>query len=135
MSDRKTTARATHRRVAAIVLAAGAGTRMNGRVKQLLPWRGKTLIENTINVATQSDANETIIVLGAHAEAIRPVVEKMDARIVVNREWERGHATSIRAGLNALAPEIAAAVFINADQPFLTGEVINTLIQRYRSRR
>jgi molybdenum cofactor cytidylyltransferase len=131
MSDRKTAARATHRRVAAIVLAAGAGTRMYGRVKQLLPWRGKTLIENTINAAIQSDANETIIVLGAHVEAIRPVVEKTDARIVVNWGWERGHSTSIRAGLNALAPEIAAAVFINADQPFLTRKVINALIQRY----
>ena len=120
------------KKIAAIVLAAGASTRMGGRVKQLLSWRGKTLIENAIELATQSHADETFVVLGAHADAIRPVVEKTGARIVVNPQWESGHATSIRAGLRALAPEIAAAIFVNADQPFLTREAINALIQRYR---
>jgi probable selenium-dependent hydroxylase accessory protein YqeC len=42
--------RETHRRIAVVVTAAGAGTRMQGRVKQLLPWRGKTLIENAIKL-------------------------------------------------------------------------------------
>jgi len=120
------------KKIAAIVLAAGASTRMNGRVKQLLPWRGKTLIENAIELATQSHTDETLVVLGAHADAIQPFVEKTSARIVINPQWESGHATSIRAGLRALAPEIAAAIFINADQPFLTCEVINALIQCYR---
>ena len=120
------------KKIAAIVLAAGASIRMNGRVKQLLPWRGETLIENAIELATQSHTDETLVVLGAHADAIQPFVEKTSARIVINPQWESGHATSIRAGLRALAPEIAAAIFINADQPFLTCEVINALIQCYR---
>lgn len=124
--------RETHRRVAAIVLAAGAGMRMNGRIKQLLPWRGKTLIENAIALAMRSHAYETVVVLGAHADAIQSVVEKTGARIVVNPQWEDGHSTSIRAGLNALAPEIAAAIFVNMDQPFLTREVVDAIIQRYR---
>ena len=119
-------------KISAIVLAAGASTRMGGRVKQLLPWRGKTLIENAIELATQSHADETLVVLGAHVDAIRPVVEKTGARIVVNLQWGEGHATSIRAGLRALAPEIAAAIFVNADQPFLSREIVNALIQRYR---
>jgi len=123
--------REMHRRVAAIVLAAGAGTRMNGRVKQLLPWREKTLIENAIALAMQSHAYETVVVLGAHADGIQSVVEKTGARIVVNPQWEDGHSTSIRAGLNALAPEIVAAIFVNMDQPFLTREVVNAIIQRY----
>lgn len=124
--------RETHRRVAAIILAAGAGTRMGGRVKQLLPWRGKTLIEHAIEIATQSQVNETVVVLGAHFESIRPVVAATSARVVLNRFWEDGQATSIRAGLNALAPEIEAAIFINADQPLLTSDVIDTILQRYR---
>jgi molybdenum cofactor cytidylyltransferase len=120
------------KKIAAIILAAGASTRIGGRVKQLLPWRGKTLIENAIELAMQSHADETLVVLGAHADTIRPVVEKTGARIVVNSQWESGQAMSIRAGLRALAPEIAAAIFVNADQPFLTREVIDALIQRYR---
>ncbi len=124
--------RETHRRVAAIILAAGAGTRMGGRIKQLLPWRGKTLIEHAIDIATQSPAHETIVVLGSYAELIRPVVAASPARVVLNQSWEGGQATSIRAGLNALAPEIDAAMFINADQPLLTSDAINAILQRYR---
>lgn len=119
-------------KIAAVVLAAGASTRMNGRVKQLLPWRGKTLIENAIALARQSRADETLVVLGAHADAIRPVVEKTGARVTINSEWATGHATSMRAGLAALAPEIAAAIFVNADQPFLTRAVIDAIVRRYR---
>ncbi|MBI5034956.1 MAG: putative selenium-dependent hydroxylase accessory protein YqeC [Chloroflexi bacterium] len=124
--------RETHRRVAAIVLAAGAGTRMIGQVKQLLPWRGKTLIENAIDIAAKSIANETLVVLGARAEEIRAVIRNAPARVVLNRDWQVGHSTSIRAGLNALSKKIDAAIFINADQPLLTSEVVNAVIQRYR---
>lgn len=122
----------THRRVAAIVLAAGAGTRMIGHVKQLLPWRGKTLIENAIDLAAKSNASETLVVLGARADEIRAAIHDAPARVVLNRQWDLGHSTSIRAGLNALSSNIAAAIFINADQPLLTPQVVNALIQRYR---
>lgn len=124
--------RETHRRVAAIILAAGASARMGGRIKQLLPWRGKTLVENAIASAAPANVTETLVVLGAHAEMIRPLVEKSPARVVLNRNWEGGQATSIRAGLNALASEIDAAIFINADQPWLTRDVVDAIAQRYR---
>jgi CTP:molybdopterin cytidylyltransferase MocA len=123
--------RETHRRVAAILLAAGGGTRMPGRIKQLLPWRGKTLIENAIGIAASSRAAETIVVLGAHADEIRAAIQGAPARVALNRDWETGHASSIRAGLNALGREIDAAIFVNADQPLLTTEVIDRVIQRY----
>jgi molybdenum cofactor cytidylyltransferase len=124
--------RETHRRVAAIVLAAGASTRMGGRVKQLLPWRGTTLVENAIAIAAQSSASETVIVLGAHAEEIRATIRSGAGRVIVNREWETGHASSIRAGLRVLSPQIDAAIFVNADQPLLTSDVLDALAQRYR---
>ncbi len=143
--------RETHRRVAAIITAAGAGTRMNGRIKQLLPWRGKTFIENAIEIATQSDANEVIVVLGAHADEIQSQLDKSgigsakpsdgrqavatgfaSVRVVVNRGWAEGHASSIRTGLDALSPKADAAIFINADQPLLTPIIVSRIIQRYR---
>ena len=121
----------THRRVAAIVMAAGAGTRMRGRIKQLLPWHGKTLIENAIGITTSSQVFETIVILGAHANKIRPVIRNTAARIQINPQWETGHASTIRAGIRALAPSIDAAIFINADQPLLTSQVIDRILQRY----
>lgn len=119
-------------KLAVVILAAGGSTRMQGHVKQLLPWRGKTLVEYIIEIAQRSRADETLVVLGAHADVVRPVVEKTGARIIVNVEWETGQASSIRAGLKALAPNIAAVIFVNADQPLLTSAVIDALIARYR---
>ncbi len=123
--------RETHRRVAAIVLAAGGGTRMPGRVKQLLPWRGKTLIENALGIVALARAVETRVVLGAHAAEIRAAIRGTPARVVLNRDWETGHASSIRAGLKSFGREIDAAIFINADQPLLTTAMIDSIIQRY----
>lgn len=119
-------------KIAVIVLAAGGSARMQGHIKQLLPWRGKTLIEHAIEIAQHPRADETLVVLGAHADVVRPVVEKTGARVIVNAEWQTGQASSIRAGLRALAPNIAAAIFVNADQPFLTSAVIDALMARYR---
>jgi molybdenum cofactor cytidylyltransferase len=123
--------RETQRRVAAIVLAAGAGARMPGRVKQLLPWRGKTLIENALSIVAPAQATEKIVVLGAQAAQVRAAIRDAPARVVINRSWEGGHSTSIRAGLNALSPQIDAAIFVNADQPLLTTDAINAIIRRY----
>jgi molybdenum cofactor cytidylyltransferase len=112
---------------------------MEGRVKQLLPWRGKTLIEHALDCVAQSQVDEKVLVLGAHWEEIRAVIENTPAvrrgkswRALLNRQWEEGHAASIRVGLGALLPHTDAAIFVNADQPFLTPQVIDALIQRYR---
>jgi molybdenum cofactor cytidylyltransferase len=123
--------RETHRRVAAVITAAGAGVRMQGRIKQLLPWRGKTLIENAVEIAARSNVNEVIVVLGAHAEEIRLAIREPRARLVMNADWETGHASSIRAALAAISPTIDAAIFINVDQPLLSPTVVNAIIQRY----
>ena len=124
--------REIRRRVAAIVLAAGAGTRMGERVKQLLPWRGKTLIENAIDIARHSDVNDIIVILGARAETIRPLIDHLPVRIALNPDWAEGHSTSIRVGLRALSPQTDAAIFINGDQPFLTPKIVDAIVQRYR---
>ena len=121
----------THRRVAGIVLAGGSGTRMQGRVKQLLSWRGKTLIKNAIDIVASSHSIETLVVLGANATQIRAAIRGAPARVALNRDWETGHASSIRAGLNALNRAIDAAIFVNADQPFINTQVIDRIIQRY----
>ncbi len=119
------------RRVAGVVMAAGAGIRMQGRTKQLLPWQGKTLIENALDIALRSGATDKFLVLGAHAEEIRPIVQPWPIRRVLNLEWEEGHASSIRAAIHSFSKETSAAVFINADQPLLTPEIVDAILRRY----
>ena len=51
--------------------------------------------------------------------------------MVPNPGWEEGRASSVRAGLRSVSERSDAAIFVNADQPFLTSEVIRTVIQKY----
>ncbi|HEY84494.1 MAG TPA: nucleotidyltransferase family protein, partial [Chloroflexi bacterium] len=79
-----------------------------------------------------SEAETVIVVLGARAEACRAALDDRPVKIIVNNRWAKGQSTSMQAGLSALPKNISAAVFPLADQPFITAEVIDALIARYR---
>jgi molybdenum cofactor cytidylyltransferase len=131
-AQREDAVREIHRRVAVVVLAGGAGTRMGDQVKQLLEWRGATLLENALAVAMQASAHQVIVVLGARGDELRLKLHRTTAQIILNRDWETGHASSIRAGVRAIPPPIDAVVFLNADQPFVSADVLDRVIQRHR---
>lgn len=124
-----------HRRVAAIVLAAGGSIRMQGPLKQLLPWGDSTLVRHTVEMLSRSQVAETIVVVGRQAEDVVHELENGSKsarfKIVRNPDWEQGRSTSVRVGLSAVSPNASAAIFVNADQPFLTASVIDTILNRY----
>ncbi len=114
---------------AIVVLAAGASTRM-GSPKQLLPYKGKTLLQHVIDTAKAAEAALVVTVLGANAETI---LQQSGAGInpyVVNEKWREGMASSIQSGLKKaleLLPGLEAVAFLVGDQPFLSSTVINEL--------
>ncbi len=119
--------------VAAIVLAAGASRRL-GRPKQLLQLGGEALIGRAIRLASEAGADPVFAVLGAHRETICAAARLEPAIPVVNSDWERGIATSIHAGLRALAgyaPQAGGALFLGCDQPRLTAEHLRALIEAF----
>jgi len=118
-------------RVAAIVLAAGASTRY-GQPKQLLPVGAKTMLQHVVDVVLASPVDQTIVVLGHRAGEMGAILKDTPADIVTNEEWEAGLSTSVQAGLRAARPDIQAALFVLADQPAITPEIVTTLLQRYR---
>ena len=121
--------------VAAIILAAGGSSRF-GRVKQLLEFGGKTLIEHTINAARDAGCNPTVIVTGGDAAEITKIIRSETVSVVENENWNRGIGTSIRKGLQQLielAPQTKAVVLLVSDQPFVTAEVVTGLIKRWRT--
>jgi molybdenum cofactor cytidylyltransferase len=108
--------------VAAIILAAGAATRM-GRLKQLLPFRGKTLMEHAVAEAREADFHPIVVVLGADSQAVRNVLTTLDVLIVENSRWQSGMGSSIAAGveyLEASGADADAAAILLADQPLVT---------------
>ena len=118
-------------KLAAIVLAAGASTRY-GQPKQLLPVGGKTMLRHVVDVVLASPVDQTIVVLGHRAGEIGATLKDTPADIVTNEEWEAGLSTSMQAGLRAVRPAIQAALFVLADQPAITPEIMAALLQRYR---
>jgi molybdenum cofactor cytidylyltransferase len=107
------------RSVAAVVLAAGAATRM-GRLKQLLPYRGRTLVEHTVAQAKAAQFSPIIVVIGAEAQAVAASLAHADVTIVENPQWSTGMGSSIVAGishLQTLPVEPEAAAMLLADQP------------------
>ena len=118
-----------------VILAAGASTRM-GTPKQLLPYQGRNFIQHTVEIAVASICHPIIVVLGAYAEQIRQEVSHFPVQVVENLQWNEGMSSSIKVGINALNAfdeNIEAVVLLLCDQPFLSAEIINQLVDTYRS--
>jgi len=120
--------------VSAVVLAAG-GSRRLGRLKQLLPWGGQTMLEHVVDVVLASAVDEVVVVLGCQAAAVQRALAGRPVRGVVNAAWDEGLATSLHAGLAAVSPQAEAALFVLGDQPRLTAQTINRLLAHYRATR
>ena len=116
--------------IRAIILAAGKSERM-GRVKSLLPWGKRTLIEAIIDRVARSRAKEVLIVLGAARDDIEPVIAKYDLRTVFNPDSARGMLSSIQRGLEAVPRDARAVLFFLGDQPAPSAAIINRLIDAY----
>ncbi|MDR7523252.1 MAG: nucleotidyltransferase family protein [Armatimonadota bacterium] len=114
--------------VAAVVLAAGASVRM-GRPKLAIPVRGTPMIRRAAQAALGSRCREVIVVLGAHADVYRPLLDGLDVRLVVNPDPAEGMGSSIRTGVEAVSPEATGVVILLADQPLVGAEVIDRLIE------
>jgi molybdenum cofactor cytidylyltransferase len=108
------------RSLAAIILAAGAATRM-GRPKQLLPYRGRTFLEHAIQQAMEAAFHPVLVVVGAHAQAVSAALGAQPVLIVRNDAWQGGMGSSIAAGVRRLETcGAAGAAVLLADQPLVT---------------
>lgn len=118
--------------IAIIVLAAGASSRMNGQPKQLLKFEGKTLLRRAAETALKTNCR-TIVVLGANAERAKKEIADLPLEIVVNENWAAGIGESIKTGLSAVLGENPSAVVVMlCDQPFVTTETLNRLIENHK---
>jgi CTP:molybdopterin cytidylyltransferase MocA/uncharacterized protein YndB with AHSA1/START domain len=115
--------------VCAIVLAAGEGRRMGGRVKQLLPFCGRPLLEHPVAAAVAAGIDDVRVVLGCDAEEIAAAVSlPAGAEIVVNARYDEGQSGSLRAGLAAVPEGSRAAVILLGDQPEVRSQAIRAVI-------
>ncbi len=122
--------------IGAVILAAGASTRM-GTPKQLLYFKGRSLLCHTVEVAIAQECEPIVVVLGAHAEQIRNEVSQLPVVVVENQDWYLGMGASIRVGVNAvnnLSENLEAVILLLCDQPFCD-RIINQLVFAYHTTR
>lgn len=114
-----------------VVLAAGASTRL-GAPKQLLNFRGKSLLRRAVETAVASLCRPVIVVLGAHAAEVRGEIENLEIEVIENTEWADGLGSSIRVGINRLnefSQDVSGAVIMLCDQPLISTKAIDELVK------
>ena len=112
------------------ILAAGESSRL-GRPKQLIQFRGKSLIRRTVNAANEAGCSPITVVLGSDSKKIEDELAGTRVTIVKNENWRAGIGTSIRAGVQNLlsqASNLEAIMLLVCDQPFVDARVIKGLI-------
>lgn len=119
-------------RVAAVILAAGASTRL-GEPKQLLPLAGRPLLQHVVDAAHAGGVDEIVVVLGHAAEKIeRALSLPPSARVAVNPRFAKGQSTSLHTGIGALGSGVGAAMVLLGDQPGMSPVAIRAVAATFR---
>lgn len=121
-------------RIGGILLAAGESRRMGAINKLALLVDGQPLLRRIAQTLLASRLQELVVVLGHEADQARSLIEDLELKTVYNEHYKEGQMTSVHCGLEALTG-IYKGVMINlADQPLLTPEDINALIDAFDNR-
>jgi molybdenum cofactor cytidylyltransferase len=119
--------------IAAIVPAAGQSRRM-GVAKQLLSFAGTTVIGHIIDEVLRSRVDEVYVVVGHEADGIRQALAGRSVRIVENPDYQRTEMlASVRCALRALPEDCRAILVALGDQPAITVELIDAMIEALAS--
>lgn len=124
-----------------LILAAGAGTRMGGVAKCLIELDGMSLLERLLRQLQPLHAgpgDDCVLVLGHHAQAIQDHLAKLPSAIVprhvVNPDPGDDPASSLQAGLRALAPGVQQVAVLLADQPLIDGDDVRMALRAFEAR-
>jgi molybdenum cofactor cytidylyltransferase len=120
------------REVWAIILAAGESKRM-GSPKMLLTFNGKTMIENVISNVTESKINKIMVVLGAYRDLLTDHIGRLSVKYCFNDNYKEGMLSSVQCGFRNLPSDYKAVLVFQGDQPFITSNTIDKVLDSYLS--
>jgi len=112
-------------RVSAVVIAAGASTRL-GKPKQLVPLGGEAMLERSVRIAMEAGCSPVVVVLGSSAEQIQQATQLHGAQVAINHDWMKGMGSSIGVGIGVLRG-IDGAVLMTCDMPSVTSAHLRAL--------
>lgn len=119
-------------KIGCILLAAGESKRL-GQPKQLVMFRGKSLLQHAIDTTEEIDFQTSVLILGANSEVIDKVIDAKSFSVHVNKDWQQGMASSLHLGLERSEADLDAILIMVGDQPYMSQELLNELIELYDS--
>lgn len=124
-----------HKRVTAVVLAAGQAKRM-GQTKQLLPWGETTVLGQVLRNVGDTAVYNALVVSGHEAAIIETIAAEAGAGTVFNPDYVSGEMlSSLQTAVRHLPDHVAAILVVLADQPMVEPEIINQLLEAYWQRK
>lgn len=115
-----------------LVLAAGRSSRL-GQPKQLLEYRGRTLLDASLDVARSCDFDQLLVALGGAGDDVRSTVDLSGFGVVDNVHYTTGCSSSIVAALDAVDDRADALVLLLGDQPGVEPTAVAALRERCES--
>ena len=117
--------------VAAVVLAAGTSSRYGDANKLLADLDGGPVVARSVRTYLGADVDPVVVVVGHEAERVRAALPE-GVHVVHNPDYAAGQASSVRAGIAAVADADAAVVGLG-DMPFVRAETVTTLVRAFRA--
>ncbi len=113
---------------AAIVLAAGQGTRMRSRIAKVLhPLAGRPLIHHVLDALADAGFPRPVVVTGHGADAVEAAVA--DRAVAARQEPQRGTADAVRIGLGAVGPDAEEVLVTMGDAPMQPASLYRRLVE------
>lgn len=118
--------------IAAVILAAGRGTRMGGNNKLLQEINDEPLFLQSIKSALQSKCSPVIVVTGFEANTMEEYLRAYDVVVLRNTAYKMGIRTSIDLALSTLPNSVDGAILLPADIPGITTKHIDKMIKAFK---
>jgi molybdenum cofactor cytidylyltransferase len=126
-ADPGSTVHAVYQNIAGVILAAGESQRF-GSPKQLLNWHGKPLVWHVAKNAMAAGLKPVVVVCGAEREAIQQALAEFSVEFVDNPDFQQGQGRSVGLGTNYVRSQCGGIVFLLADQPQISPQLISHLV-------
>ena len=113
--------------IAALVLAAGSSRRL-GQPKQLLPFRGATLLDATIATVRSFGLAQTLVTIGGAAPEVQDTVDLSAVQVVDSLHHTDGCSSSIVSALDAIDSSVDGFMLFLGDQPDVPRAAVDALL-------
>ena len=122
--------------IKAILLAAGQSKRLKSENKLIKLYKKKPLINHSLNALHKSKVNKIIVVLGHQKKELQKIIKKNNKNIFTyNKEYKKGMASSIKAGLKKLNKKDKGFIIVQSDMPFIKSSDINKIYNSIKSKK